>query len=222
MRQYKVIEQFDSINGEGKKAGSPAHFIRFAGCNLRCTYCDTMYANESDASFTLYTAEELLRSVKESGIKNVTLTGGEPLIQEGIYELLKLFDDDGETEVEVETNGSVDIEGFKSLSGRISFTLDYKLPESGMESRMRTDNYLHIRENDTVKFVAGSIADLDRAYEIIKKHELEKKCNLFISPVFGKIDPAVIVEYMVEKKMNGARLGLQLHKIIWDPDMRGV
>ena len=102
------------------------------------------------------------------------------------------------------------------------FTLDYKLPGSGMESSMLTDNYRFLKGEDAVKFVSGSIEDLERAEEIIRKYSLTEKCRVYISPVFGKIDPVQIVEFMIERKLNGVRLQLQLHKFIWDPDRGGV
>ena len=106
MGNYKVIEEFNSINGEGRRAGEPAHFIRFAGCNLDCSYCDTRYANGENARYQIMSEEELYLHVKDSFIENVTLTGGEPLLQENIGRLLKLFNRDGRLNIEVETNGS--------------------------------------------------------------------------------------------------------------------
>ena len=222
MGNFKVIEEFNSINGEGRRAGEPAHFIRFAGCNLDCSYCDTRYANGEVARYQIMSEEELYLHVKDSFIENVTLTGGEPLLQENIGRLLKLFNRDGRLNIEVETNGSVDISPFLHEADRISFTLDYKLPGSGMEDHMLTENYDHIRKQDTVKFVAGSIDDLKRAKEIIEEYNLCDKCRVYISPVFGKIEPADIVKFLLDNEMGKVRVQLQLHKFIWDPNERGV
>ncbi|MDE5575867.1 MAG: radical SAM protein, partial [Oscillospiraceae bacterium] len=108
MHTYKIAEMFSSINGEGTHAGQLAFFIRFTGCNLNCSYCDTKWANEPSAPYTEMTAEEILSEVKKSGIKNVTVTGGEPLIQQEIIPLLETLCGDGRY-VEIETNGSADV-----------------------------------------------------------------------------------------------------------------
>ncbi len=222
MAKYKVVERFVSINGEGRKAGELAVFIRFAGCNLNCSYCDTKWANEKDVPYEEFTEEELYDYIKRTEIKNVTLTGGEPLIIEDIDKLLLSLSLDDELNVEVETNGSVDIAEFKALTDRISYTLDYKLGGSGMEHAMCISNYNYINKNDTVKFVVGSQRDLESAYEVIETYGLCEKAKVYLSPVFGQIAPEEIVDFMIEHNMNGVRLQLQLHKFIWEPDMRGV
>ncbi len=218
---YDVVEKFVSINGEGTRAGELAAFIRFKGCNLCCSYCDTSWANRADADSTQYTAEQLCEWVCESRVKNVTLTGGEPLLQEDIAALTDMLFDNG-LSVEIETNGSISVRELSLRKKRPIFTLDYKLPSSGMEAKNNTDNFAYLRHEDTVKFVSGSIQDLERAAEIIAGYSLTEKCNVYLSPVFGKIEPAEIVEFMKEKGLNGVRLQLQLHKFIWDPEKRGV
>ena len=161
MAKFKVAERFVSINGESVKAGELAVFIRFTGCNLNCSYCDTKWANEADAPYEELTDAEIYDYIKRTGVRNVTLTGGEPLIQEDIDKLLLMLAMDEELQVEVETNGSVDIAEFKALTDRVAFTLDYKLPGSGMESNMCFSNYNYIDKKDAVKFVSGSIKDLN-------------------------------------------------------------
>ena len=106
---FKVVEIFESINGEGMRAGELAVFVRMKGCNLSCNYCDTMWANEADCEFEEMTADRIVERVKKSGIKNVTLTGGEPLLQKDADKLLKLFSDEKDIRVEIETNGSVNL-----------------------------------------------------------------------------------------------------------------
>lgn len=222
MYKYKIAEMFSSINGEGTHAGQLAFFVRFTGCNLNCSYCDTKWANVPNAPYTEMTADEILSEVKRSGIKNVTVTGGEPLIQQEILPLLEMLCGE-ERYVEIETNGSADVSNsVKIKENRPALTMDYKLPSSGMESRMRTENFALLEKKDTVKFVAGSRADLERALEIIREYGLIGKCAVYISPVFGKIDPAEIVEFMIQNKLNGVNLQLQLHKFIWEPTARGV
>ncbi len=220
--KYKVVETFVSINGESTKAGQLAVFIRFKGCNLNCEYCDTTWANKSDAPYTEMTALEIYKYIKETGITNVTLTGGEPLLQTGIIELLNILSKDTDLFVEIETNGSVNLEEFIKIDNRPSFTMDYKLPVSGMENKMCLSNFDILTYKDTVKFVSGSIEDLERAREIIERYGLIDKCHVYISPVFGKINLPDIVEYMKEHKMNKVNMQLQMHKFIWDPQERGV
>lgn len=221
--KYKVAEIFTSINGEGTRAGELAVFVRLCGCNLRCSYCDTMWANSENASYTEMTACEIRKAVLETGVKNVTLTGGEPLKAEYAKELLEELLQDDSISAEIETNGSISIKEFDSISNRPIFTLDYKLPSSGMEDKMLiAENMPYIKDKDCMKFVAGSEEDLIKAAEIIEKYDLTKRCHVYLSPVFGKIDPAFMVEFMKERKLNGVRLQLQLHKFIWDPNKRGV
>lgn len=218
---YPVAEKFVSINGEGKRAGELAVFIRFRKCNLRCSYCDTMWANSDDCKAEMLSAEEITEYVINTGVKNVTLTGGEPLLQYDIYYLIKMLMKNG-LRVEIETNGSISINALSKKEYRPDFTLDYKLPSSNMENFMLTKNYNYLTKNDVVKFVAGSISDLEKAVEIIKKFSLTEKCGVYFSAVFGKISPAEIVEFLKEKKLNNVRLQLQLHKFIWSPDRKGV
>ena len=221
MSCFKVAEKFVSINGEGPRAGELAVFLRFCGCNLDCCYCDTRWANTADVKYELVSAEELVEYVKSTGVKNVTLTGGEPLLQADIAHLIKLLGEAG-AEVEIETNGSVPLKNIVSLAPRPAVTADYKLPLSGMEKYMLTENFSYLTLQDAVKFVVGDMCDLARAEEIINGYGLKEKCRIYFSPVFGKIKPVEITEFMKERKLNGVRLQLQMHKIIWEPDMRGV
>ncbi len=218
---YEVAERFVSINGEGAHAGELAAFIRFRGCNLNCSYCDTAWANTPDAVFTPTEAEELCLWVKDSGAKNVTLTGGEPLLQKGVDKLISQLIKQG-CRVEIETNGSVDLRPFTTMDRWPVMTMDYKLPSSGMERYMNTDNFKLLNAHDSVKFVVGSTEDLNRAGSIIDAYLTDAPCHIFLSPVFGRIDPAVMVEYIKEHQMTRVRLQLQLHKFIWNPDERGV
>lgn len=222
MATYRVVEKFISINGEGTRAGQLAVFIRFAGCNLDCNYCDTKWANEPDAQYTEMTEFEIYDYIKSTGVKNVTLTGGEPLLRESIDKLLRILSSDKTIRVEIETNGSVGLAPFREISENISFTVDYKLPGSGMESMMDCENYEELTMSDTVKFVVSHGDDLQKAKDIIEEYKLTEQCNVYISPVFGRINPQEIVEFMIEKHMNDVNLQLQLHKIIWDPEKKGV
>ena len=216
-----VVEKFISINGEGAHAGELAVFIRFRGCNLSCSYCDTCWANTENAPTEYATIGELAAWVAYTGVHNVTLTGGEPLLQKECGALAELLIKNG-CRVEIETNGSISLERLASAEYRPIFTMDYKLPSSGMEDFMCIDNFRLLGCHDTVKFVSGSISDLEKAAELIESYRLTERCHVFISPVFGEIEPADIVDFMEEHKMNGVRLQLQLHKFIWEPTRMGV
>ena len=220
--KFEVVEKFVSINGEGQKAGQLAVFIRFKGCNLNCGYCDTKWANEPSAPFESMSENEIYDYIKSTSVKNVTLTGGEPLLRDNIGTLLERLGKDNSLNIEIETNGSVLIEPYASIVKRPSFTLDYKLGGSGMEQFMKTENYKFLQKCDTVKFVVSSVSDLERAVGIIKEYELDKKCGVYLSAVFGKIEPADIVSFMIDKNLNDVNLQLQMHKFIWDPNKRGV
>lgn len=222
MINYKVVEIFESINGEGKKAGQLALFIRFQKCNLNCSYCDTKWANKDDSPYSLMSLEELYKKVVESGIKNITITGGEPLLQENIEIFLKKLAENPEISVEIETNGSINLKKFREIKNGPSFTMDYKLPKSNMEKFMDLENFKYLTKKDTIKFVASDIDDLEKAREIIEKYSLVEKCAVYISPVFGKIELSSIVNFMKKYNMNGVNMQLQIHKIIWDPEAKGV
>ncbi len=218
---FQVAERFVSINGEGQRAGEPAAFVRFSGCNLRCSWCDTLWAVEEPAREEM-TVSEIIQWVESTGIKNVTLTGGEPMLQKDIRELLVRFSGDPFIRVEVETNGAVDLSPYFGISDRISYTVDYKCPGSGMEGFMIGHNFKRLRECDTVKFVVTDRFDLMRMFEVIEQYRLTEVCKVYVSPVFGRIDPQEIVEELLQRKANDVRLQLQLHKLIWNPEERGV
>ena len=231
MNSFRVVEHFVSVNGEGRRAGQLALFIRFAGCNLACEYCDTKWANESDVPFEEYSLEELLRLIGSSGVTNVTLTGGEPLMQPGMKALLTRLRKEGWYRIEIETNGSIDIRSFienipqipDGKGDNVSFTLDYKLSASRMEEQMCRFNYTNLRATDAVKFVVANREDLLRTKKLIEEFQLiRRRCGIYISPCFGMIEPATIVDFLIEHRMNDVNIQLQLHKYIWDPDKRGV
>ena len=222
MCTFDVVEKFVSINGEGKRAGQLAVFIRFKGCNLNCSYCDTRWANKNNAPCTHETAEEIYSYIKSTGVKNVTLTGGEPLLQKNIKELIAMIAADDDLYCEIETNGAVSLKEFSDMDIPPSFTMDYKLPSSGMEKYMLTENFALLTKKDTVKFVSGSKEDLNKAKEVIEKYGLTGKVSVYISPVFGCIQPSEIVDFMKENNLNDVNLQLQLHKFIWDPNAKGV
>lgn len=216
----KVVENFISINGEGIKAGTLSHFVRFKGCNVVCSYCDTMWANEKECDYIEYSPKEILEILKKEKIENVTLTGGEPLLQKEMKDLLNLLSEEGFF-VEIETNGTIDIKEFSNIKN-VSFTIDYKLPSSNVKLPMITNNYKYLTKNDAIKFVVMNEEDLHFSKRIIEEYNLIEKTNVIFSTVFKKISPEEVVNFMIKNKLNGARLGIQLHKVIWDEEKRGV
>lgn len=222
MAKYNVVEIFESINGEGMRAGELAVFVRMKACNLHCSYCDTAWACEKEAVCRQMSEEEICRRVLESGIKNVTLTGGEPLLQEDIAVLLQRLAQEDFLRLEIETNGSIAVAPYREIEPALVFTLDYKLPGSGVEDRMCLDNFYSVTPRDTVKFVVSDDRDLTRAREMMEEYELPKRCHVIFSAVFDRISPQEIVSFMREHCLNDVRLQLQMHKLIWDPEQRGV
>lgn len=222
MANFKVVEIFESINGEGRRVGQLAIFIRLQKCNLNCSYCDTRWANGDDAPYTLMSEDEIYDRILKSGIKNITLTGGEPLLHKDVKILLEKIGENPNLSLEIETNGSIELEKFSKLKNPPLFTMDYKLPSSKMENKMCLDNFKYLTLKDTVKFVVGTIEDLKKAKEIIERYSLIGKCAVYFSPVFNSIDPIEIVKFMKENRLNGVNLQLQIHKFIWDPESKGV
>lgn len=222
--EYNVIEKFLSIDGEGPTAGEIATFIRFGGCNLCCSWCDTAYSIPSYVKGEILSKEDIYEYIRENGAKNVTLTGGEPLIQKDIEELIYFLARHLNILIHIETNGSVPIYNYGRLRKlkNVSFIVDYKLPSSKMENNMDMKNYAALREKDVCKFVIGTEEDLIKAKVIVDRYKLSEKCLVYFSPIITTIEPAVIVEFMKRNKMNNIRLQIQLHKIIWSPETRGV
>lgn len=300
-----VVEKFVSVNGEGPRAGRLAAFVRFAGCNLRCSYCDTMWANEPGCPAEWLAVDDVAAWVASTPAACVTLTGGEPALQPLLPQLVRALmalppAEDGAggkapRAVEIETNGTVDLaelaavrrelrEGADSPeaardrargaspgaalgpqapaqgahrgsqaavsqgagpgavpgpqtpaqgalcgshllvapSTTLHFTMDWKLPGSGMGDRMLEGNLALLGPDDTVKFVAGSEEDLREMARIVRANGLCERCAVYASPVFGRIEPARIVAFLQEERLARVTLQLQLHKIIWPSVERGV
>lgn len=224
MNKFKVIEKFVSIDGEGPTAGALSTFVRFEGCNLRCSWCDTTYSFDGSSQVELLTAMEISKYIEATGVKHVTLTGGEPLWQKHIEQVLDELAKMPSITTHIETNGAVDIAPLKQKysSADIHFILDYKLPSSGMMHKMVDKNLEAVTKDDVYKFVIASEQDMERAYEIILEYDLAKRCQVYLSPVRENIDPAVIVAFMKDKQLNDVKLQLQLHKLIWPKESRGV
>lgn len=215
---FSVYETFASIQGESTFAGVPCYFIRFAGCNLRCAYCDTVKAQSADAGKTM-TADELLTLVKEQsgGIDLVELTGGEPLLQKELPQLAEQLIAMGKT-VLIETNGSMDVSVLPEQVVRI---IDWKGPSSGMETQMLESNFRALRFRDQVKFVIADDADFDAAVAVIRKFDLSVQTpHILFSPAWGS-DVKRMAERIVAERLP-VRVNLQFHKYIWGPTVEGV
>lgn len=216
--KFPVAEIFDSIEGEGKRTGYMAVFVRFAGCNIRCTYCDTAYAlKESDAEEFL-TKEELLSCIRSYPWKRITFTGGEPLLQP-LQEICDILGEEG-YEINIETNGAVPLLARRPQN--LFYTMDYKCTDSGMKSFMRLPNLKELTEDDVLKFVVSSKTDLEDMKEIIIKYFPRGGPKFYVSPVWGKRETRELVEYVRKEKLAEVCVQVQLHKIIWEPDRRGV
>lgn len=213
-----VVEIFLSIDGEGIRAGELATFVRLAGCNLRCSYCDTKYA-QGMADGEEMSALAIIDRVKELGCKNVTLTGGEPLLNKDGFILAHALAEGGYS-VNIETNGSIDI-GDLLDEPNVIITMDYKCPSSGCEESMCLSNLEKLREQDVLKFVLEA-SDFDAVRAVIARYKIN--AQIYLSPVFGRIEPVQIVDFMKRefRAKNNIRVQLQLHKFIWPPEMRGV
>jgi 7-carboxy-7-deazaguanine synthase len=216
-KQLLVNETFLSIQGESSHAGRLCFFIRLAGCNLNCSYCDTEYAGSEDSG-TAMTIEHLVSQAKLSKVRLVEITGGEPLNQPHTPILCQALVDEG-MEVVVETNGSLPL---SLLPPAVRKIVDCKTPSSGMDEYNLYDNFHVLSDHDEVKFVILDYQDYEFALTVIEKYKLRKKTsNILLSPVWGKLDPAKLVAWM-RADLPPARLNLQLHKIIWGPEKRGV
>ena len=212
----QVNEIFYSIQGESSHAGRPCAFIRMTGCNLRCSYCDTAYAYDEGDRLEISDIERKIGAFR-CGL--VEITGGEPLLQAGTPELVRTLLDRRYT-VLLETNGSMDIGVVDERCIRI---VDVKCPSSGESEKNRLENLALITPNDEVKFVVGDREDFVYAKSMISTH-LAGRNGLkppLIAPVFGWINPEILARWILEDHLD-VRMQIQLHKVIWGAEKRGV
>ena len=210
-----VNEIFLSIQGESLYAGLPCVFVRLTGCNLRCRFCDTVYAYHEGAETPI---AEIIKQVDSYGFKLVEITGGEPLLQKNTSVLAKLLLEAG-YEVLIETNGSKDISLIDSRCKRI---MDVKCPGSNEAESLYSPNIKHLSANDQVKFVIGDRKDFDYAIGISKALSPDfPKTRLLFSPAYETLKPHILAEWILESKLP-VRLHMQLHKLIWPGIDRGV
>ena len=179
--RLKISETFHSLQGEGRHSGLPCTFIRLTGCALRCTYCDSAYAFYGGRWESF---DDLIAVIRATGAHLVQVTGGEPLHQPAAWPFLQRLIDDGFKPL-LETGGAVDITG---LPEGTHVVLDIKTPESGESARMRLDNLALLKPTDEVKFVVCSEADLDWSLDFIRTHDLDRRCEVLVSPVWSLAD----------------------------------
>ena len=204
----KIIETFLSIQGEGIHSGLPTYFVRLAGCNLRCSFCDTTYSYGQGENRTV---KEIVAEIKKQGFKRVCITGGEPLLQKNVkYLIEELVAND--YQVDIETNGSVLITCIDN-SPNILFSLDIKSPSSGMHEKMNYDNLGFLEKKDQVKFIISDKNDYEFAKGIINQYNLSEKTNIIFTPT-GGIQADNIVKWILRDNID-VRIGLQIHKVIW-------
>jgi len=208
----KINEIFYSIQGEGKWTGFPNIFIRTTGCNLRCSYCDTKYAYKQGKEKTI---QEITKEIKKYYCTKICITGGEPLIQEDIIELIKHLLN-LKYSVIVETNGSLKIDFLKNKKNLI-ISLDIKTPSSKMHEKMFLQNINMLTKKDQIKFIIKNKKDYEYARIIIQK--FKPKCDVFFQPVW-KTNSEKLAKWILEDYLK-VKLGLQIHKIIWG-DKKGV
>ena len=210
-----VNEIYQSIQGESTWAGLPCVFVRLTFCDLRCTYCDTAYAFYAGSKMTL---SEVVAKVLAFDCPLVEITGGEPLLQKNVLPLMKELCDRHKILL-IETSGAHDI---SRIDPRVHRIMDLKTPGSGESERNRYDNIPHLTKRDEVKFVIGSREDYLWSKEKIQQFDLAARCGtVLFSPIFGRIEPRAIVEWILEDRLQ-VRFQLQMHKFIWAPETRGV
>ena len=245
-----VIEIFASIDGEGSRQGLLTTFLRLHDCNIRCSYCDTTYSYGIDSIFTEMTVAEVADVIESLGNHRITITGGEPLLQEAaVVELIDELNRRKAETMQDNTSGQagstciIDIDKFDKREmlnnslydfnietngtiipsfhrDNVWFTYDYKTPSSLAEESMNIDIFKVATERDLIKFVVGSPEDLDCMRRIIDQYPTA--AQIYVSPVWGQIEAVSIIDYMKAYNLQNVRFQLQIHKFVWDPDAKGV
>ena len=214
-KKLTINEIYFSVQGESTWAGLPCVFVRLTFCDLRCNYCDTEYAFYEGKKQSL---GEIVDAVLLYDCPLVEITGGEPLLQKNVLPLMTLLADAGRT-VLLETSGAHDI---SEVDSRVHRIMDLKTPGSGEVGRNLFSNIEHLTSRDEVKFVIGSREDYEWSRAQVREHRLAERCRaVLFSPIFGRIDPRQIVEWILADNLP-VRFQLQMHKFIWTPTQRGV
>jgi 7-carboxy-7-deazaguanine synthase len=210
-----INEIFYSIQGESTRAGQPCVFVRLTACDLRCTWCDTAYAFHEGQKRTL---DEVVADVERYGCQLVEITGGEPLLQEDVFPLMRRLLDNGRT-VLLETGGHRPID---AVPDEVIKIVDVKCPASGESDKNEWRNLDALSPHDEVKFVIQDRRDYEFAVDVVRRYRLAERCAaILFSPVHGVLHPRTLSEWMLVDNLP-ARLQVQLHKYIWPPSTRGV
>lgn len=210
-----INEIYPSIQGESTYAGLPCLFIRLTGCNLRCNYCDTEYAFHEGKEMSV---DDLITVVEQSGHDLIEITGGEPLLQNDVFELIDSLVLKNKT-VLIETSGSVDI---KPVNDKAIIIMDLKCPSSDMSAKNNWSNLDKLdSKTDELKFVIKNREDYDWVLKILSKTKINERIKTLFSPVHGELDPKILAEWILEDRLN-VRLQVQIHKYIWGAEVKGV
>jgi 7-carboxy-7-deazaguanine synthase len=224
-----MVEVFQTVEGEGTRAGFPTTFVRVYNCNLRCTWCDTPYSYAPAKPAYVASIREIVDEVKRYPNRHICLTGGEPLMhgEKSLLLIQALAEIPHVKDIHIETNGAIHLGPFHEFrethpeaGPKVRFILDYKLPASGENDKMILENFDFLRETDEIKFVIADEEDFRVAADVLGKH-VKRGIPLF-SPVWETMKPDRLVELMLQHRLADVKLSLQLHKIIWHPDTRGV
>lgn len=227
--ELPMVEIFETVEGEGSMAGFPTVFVRVFHCNLRCTWCDTDYSYAPAKEEYKATIEEIVEKIRSFPSHRICFTGGEPLIHgtKSAALLKAMCDLDHITDVHIETNGAIDLIPFEALrneneavKNKARFIMDYKLPDSGEMDRMIHSNFEILQTQDEIKFVIGSDEDFNIATAVVKEHH--KEGQVLFSPVWETMPPKKLVSKILAEPLPEVKLSLQMHKVIWDPNQRGV
>ena len=210
----KINEIYYSVQGESTHSGCPCIFIRLTYCNLRCSYCDTEYAFYDGKNMEI---TYIMSEIKRWDCNLVEVTGGEPLFQDECIDLLNELVNSN-YEVMLETGGSLSI---SDVPKKVIKIVDFKCPSSGMVKKNLWSIVDDLQAHDEVKFVIGNREDFDWAKDKITEYSIDKICTLLFSPTFGEIDPQLIVEWILADNLP-VRMQMQMHKMIWSPEEKGV
>jgi len=210
-----INEIFYSIQGESTYVGTPCVFVRLAGCDLRCSWCDTTYAFNEGRKMSV---EDVVQQVDQYNSPLVEVTGGEPLLQDEVYPLMERLLAGGRT-VLLETGGQIDV---SRVPGAVIKVLDVKCPASGESGKVEWGNIDRLGSRDQVKFVIQDRGDYEFARDTLTRHDLDRRCAaVLFSPVHGVMSPKDLSEWILEDRLP-VRLQLQIHKHIWGAHVRGV
>ncbi len=213
-RRLRTTEVYLSVQGESTYVGKPCVFVRLTGCNLRCAWCDSTFTFKGGSYRDL---EDLAQEAHAFGIPTVEITGGEPLVQANVIPLMQRLIDLGH-EVMLETSGSRDI---SAVPEPVHIILDLKPPDSGEERANLWSNLPLLKAKDEVKFVIASRRDYEWSREVVKKYGLDRVCPVLFSPVWGSVEPRDLIAWILEDRLP-VRFQLQMHKVVWPSDARGV